>query len=180
MDGADELELLCMAGARSTSPRDAAHDPQTLAPSRAKRAGIPASAKGAAPAARAPRVPGHETATGTRTRGRPPVSEVDARSHRVTVRFEPDEGARLTALSAKAGLNESEFIRRAVKGARVVVSKTPETDFAFVRELIAQGNNLNQITRAINRSRGIPAGTVEALDKINALLDAILKRTGPA
>lgn len=152
-----------MTEPRSKPVQSATPDPK---PPRRRR-GAPVGARGADPAQGV-------SGTGPARRGRKPVSEAEARSRVLSIRLQPDEAARLTAIATKAGMSESEYVRRSLRSSRVVVAKTPETDVALVRELIAQGNNLNQITRAVNRTRGIPAGTVEAIEKIHALLDRML------
>lgn len=160
------------------APNTPAKDGQTVPAPRPKRS---RTKRSPATFARAAHGLPTEPPAALRKRGRPPVPDAEARSKRITIRLEPDEAARLAGLAARAGLTESEFIRRAIKGARVsATTKTPEADFALVRELVAQGNNLNQIARAVNRTRGVPAGTADALDKINALLDRLLQQRGTA
>jgi hypothetical protein len=154
-----------------TPPDDPAHAPKTRpTPLGGQKA---ASALRAVSANRGgfPQAP-HDTPR--LKRGRPAVPEADARSKRVTVRLEPAEAASLTARSAQAGITESEFIRRAVNGAEVVTPSAP-ANFALVHELIAQGRNLNQIARAMNRREAMPPGTHDTLAKINALLDRLIE-----
>lgn len=71
------------------------------------------------------------------------------RSIRKQVWLNKNEATALKNKSKKAGLNESEFIRKAIVNS--VIKEQPSDEFNdFIKELRAIGNNLNQIARRLN------------------------------
>lgn len=104
-----------------------------------------------------------------------PMAEEDKRRHMVTVRFCADEHAQLVAASKKSGESISDLIRKTAAGI-VIQERTPAINDDLLVELSKQGNNLNQIARAINsgvyKTEHAP-GILESLRSISASLLAI-------
>lgn len=71
------------------------------------------------------------------------------RSIKKQVWLNKSEATILKNKSKKSGLNESEYIRRAITES-VVKEQPNESFYIFIKELRAIGNNLNQIARRLN------------------------------
>ncbi len=114
------------------------------------------------------------------------------RSRVVKTRLTDEEYADFAARLAPYGISQSEFLRRAIRGAviRPVVTVSPVNDemLAAIGKLTAEygriGGNLNQIARALNEY-GAPytalAGRVRsALADLAALKYEVLEKAGEA
>lgn len=114
------------------------------------------------------------------------------RSRVVKTRLTDEEYADFAARLAPYGISQSEFLRRAIRGAviRPVVTVSPVNDelLAAIGKLTAEygriGSNLNQIARALNEY-GAPytalAGRVRsALADLAALKYEVLEKAGEA
>lgn len=114
------------------------------------------------------------------------------RSRVVKTRLTDEEYADFAARLAPYGISQSEFLRRAIRGAviRPVVTVSPVNDelLAAIGKLTAEygriGGNLNQIARALNE-HGAPytalAGRVRsALADLAALKYEVLEKAGEA
>jgi hypothetical protein len=78
----------------------------------------------------------------------------ERRTEKVTVQLTPSERAALDAEAAQQGANLSTYVRERIfrETAAVIVAgvKRNPAAAAFMRELAASGNNLNQIARELN------------------------------
>ena len=114
------------------------------------------------------------------------------RSRVVKTRLTEEEYADFAARLAPYGISQSEFIRRAIRGAtiRPVVTVSPVNDelLAAIGKLTAEygkiGGNLNQIARALNEY-GTPYNTLSvevraAISDLAALKFEVLRKVGDA
>lgn len=84
-------------------------------------------------------------------------------------RATPDEVSRIEAKAELAGLNFSEYCRRAVLN-KPVVERVP---VELRRQLGGAGNNLNQLTKLANAGK-LPGVGIEALNElVNRLLETL-------
>lgn len=76
--------------------------------------------------------------------------------------------------AAKAGLSTSEYQRRACLDGKVVVQDTA-LDVEAIRQLLAIGRNLNQLTKSGHINKAVDeAALSETLAKINNAVDRIM------
>ncbi len=83
---------------------------------------------------------------------RAPNSE-QPRSKVLPVRLTPDEHAEVLAAAQAANMTASAYGARTLTGRRVVIEKRQSMDPALFAEIKRIGNNINQLTRAVNRDR---------------------------
>ena len=114
------------------------------------------------------------------------------RSRVIKTRMTEEEYANFATRLAPYGISQSEFIRRAIQGAsiRPVVTVSPVNDelLAALGKLTAEygriGNNLNQITRAINDWHNpyhqLAAEVRAAASNLAALKFDVLEKVGEA
>ena len=102
--------------------------------------------------------------------GRPAVDPEKKRSVIVSSRYTPAEYESLVIKAARAGVSPSALQTSATLSKRVQSKTSAASDFELVDQLRRIGNNLNQLTRIANTSKRMPAGLVEALDQLNALM----------
>lgn len=86
------------------------------------------------------------------------VDILEGKFRRVEVRMSDRELRLIDAAAQKTGLNRSEYLRvRGLKRVYTKVKPLPSPDYENLmlnyRELRAQGNNLNQITKAIHTAK---------------------------
>ena len=86
------------------------------------------------------------------------VDILEGKFRRVEVRMSDRELRLIDAAAQKTGLNRSEYLRvRGLKRVYTKVQPLPSPDYENLmlnyRELRAQGNNLNQITKAIHLAK---------------------------
>lgn len=103
-----------------------------------------------------------------RKTGRPKKAQDEQRSARLSgIRLTEAERDFIEQMAARAGLPVAEFCRRAILGQRITARRaTPDRD--ALAELNRIGVNLNQIARAVNRGRDLPAEFAEILAQIHA------------
>lgn len=103
--------------------------------------------------------------------GRPTLHPKRLRSHRVVVRLRPDELAVIEQLAAEAELPLTVLVRQLLLTQR---SPAPRPALAadVLHELRRQGNNLNQLLRAIH-TRSAPLALLPAVHEILALYRAL-------
>ena len=87
---------------------------------------------------------------------RPKKTDGTKRNHRVDVRMTSDEHANLCRKATERGLSVSDYIRLTVLDSEPIAPKATPDQAAMIRglaELPRIGNNLNQITHAVNLHR---------------------------
>lgn len=92
---------------------------------------------------------------------KPKIDTLAGKERRIEVRVSDRELQIIDASAERTGLNRSEYLRtKGLEGIDIKNRSLPDPDYAHLmlnyRELLTQGNNLNQIARALNaaRSRG--------------------------
>ena len=92
---------------------------------------------------------------------KPKIDTLAGKERRIEVRVSDRELQIIDASAERTGLNRSEYLRaKGLEGICIKNGSLPDPDYAHLmlnyRELLTQGNNLNQIARALNvaRSRG--------------------------
>jgi hypothetical protein len=80
---------------------------------------------------------------------------------RIEIRTTPEEKQHWQAIAENKGVSLSELVRSALGGQRLRKRRDPpKVDPGLLRELARIGNNLNQIARAANRRRPLPAAAL--------------------
>lgn len=103
-----------------------------------------------------------------RKTGRPKLADGERRDDRLpNIRVTSAERAAVEAKAAQAGLPLVEFCRRAILSRRVTPRQSATDERALV-ELNRAGVNLNQIARAVNGGRELPADFPEVLAEVRA------------
>lgn len=106
--------------------------------------------------------------------GRPRKAPAERRAERLPApRVTVAERAFVEDQAARAGLDLAEFCRRAVLRQRIMPRREAADD-ALIFELNKAGVNLNQIARAVNAGRGVPADLPEAVAEIRAAVAKVL------
>lgn len=106
------------------------------------------------------------------TKDNPPKSKRDCRLPETRVTASELETIKTRA--AHAGLSTSEYLRRASLKGRVVVHDAA-TDVDAVRQLLAIGRNLNQLTKSGHINKGVNGAALsETLAKINNAVDGLM------
>ena len=77
---------------------------------------------------------------------------------RIEIRTTSEEKQRWQAIAENKGVSLSELVRSALGGQRLRKRREPpRVDPDLLRELARMGNNLNQLARATNRRKPVPA-----------------------
>ena len=104
----------------------------------------------------------------------------ERRTEKLTVQLTPSERAELDAHAAEQGCATlSEYARELLfrRAALAIGRKRNPEAAAFIRELAASGNNLNQIARQLNTTgemRGLEDRLSEAIDLHKRAIDHVL------
>ncbi|VVS99872.1 MobC family plasmid mobilization relaxosome protein [Hoeflea sp. EC-HK425] len=107
--------------------------------------------------------------------GRPRLAADERRDERLpNLRVTAAERAYVEEQAARAGLPLVEFCRRAILSKRIKPRPALVED-AVLLELNRLGVNLNQIARAINRGRGIPADMADTMAAIKEAVTRLAK-----
>lgn len=100
--------------------------------------------------------------------GRPRKDPQELRSDRLPdIRVTAAERLFIETEAAAAGLSVSEFMRRRALGGKIIAKPTAADD-ALLVALNRAGVNLNQIARAVNSGRDLPAHFAAALAEVRA------------
>lgn len=98
-------------------------------------------------------------------RSKEAMSEVRKRTIVRPVRFTPDEWAAVQTAALAAGMNAARYLRSRALGTRARDRKSDEA----IRQLIAVGNNLNQLARSANI-----AGRLADAEQVEEVLAEVL------
>ena len=80
---------------------------------------------------------------------------------RIEIRTTPEEKQQWQAIAENKGVSLSELVRSALRGQRLRKRREPpRVDPNLLRELARMGNNLNQLARAANQRRPVPAAAL--------------------
>jgi len=112
---------------------------------------------------------------GAKRGGRPAVDSERRRSVVVSSRYTPAEYESLVVRASRAGVTPSALQAAATLKKRVQTrspgkGQSNGSNFELVQQLKRIGNNLNQLARIANTSRRMPAGLLDALDQLNAIM----------
>lgn len=91
--------------------------------------------------------------------GRPKKGAAEKQLYTITFKTDTKGKYSLKAKAGKAGLTQSEYIRRSIRDSRVVERLTPE-HLKHIRALTGMANNINQIARTANAA-GYPKAAAE-------------------
>jgi len=105
---------------------------------------------------------------------RPKKNDQDKRSERSEQRYTVAERVFIRDQALRAGISETEFIRRRALSLPVKAAPTSSSDPALVSELNRIGVNLNQIAKAMNAGRGMPHSLAALQSEIEAALVKVL------
>ena len=101
---------------------------------------------------------------------RPQKQRDDLRRHFIRVRVTASELAEIAERVRQAGVDQSEYLRRAALNARIEFSRTAAADPALIAELNRIGVNLNQMTRTANGAGRVPPELSRLCEKIEKLV----------
>lgn len=103
---------------------------------------------------------------------RPKKAPGRKRTQSLNPRLTVEERARIEAAARLHGLSSSDFMRQRALGYRLPPIR-PEVEAmqSLAAALIPIGVNLNQVVRAANAGRLLPARVAELTDRISCLLD---------
>lgn len=103
--------------------------------------------------------------------GRPRKAQGEARDDRLPrLRVTTAERATVEAAAAMAGLELSEFCRRAILGQRIAAAPARLAQAQLLAEINRIGVNLNQLTRAANAGRPMPSSVAEAAAEVRVMV----------
>jgi predicted transcriptional regulator len=99
----------------------------------------------------------------------------ERRDNQLKIRLTDPERADVDDAAARQGLRATEFLRRLALGRRQPPSAVDQQAIAdLLNEFNRNGNNLNQLTRAVNAGRLAPLDELRTvLDRHNALMDRL-------
>jgi hypothetical protein len=105
------------------------------------------------------------------------IETIEGKFRRVEVRMSDRELRLIDASAQKTGLNRSEYLRvRGLKRVYTKVRPLPSPDYENLmlnyRELRAQGNNLNQMTKAIHLAKFTGGSVVIDRSELRAAVEA--------
>lgn len=83
--------------------------------------------------------------------GRPTLEAAEKKGYKISVRLSTDEYYDLKAKAQTAGMDMSQYIRKAIQGSQVKERMQPE-QYVAIRQLRGMGNNINQIAHEANRA----------------------------
>lgn len=104
---------------------------------------------------------------------RPKKSKDELLSEHINVRYTKPGYKAVLQKATAAGLEVSEYIRKASEGKEITARyRRGSLDAALVQQLISIGNNLNQMTRKFHEGQTPPpAHLSELVDRINEIID---------
>ena len=109
--------------------------------------------------------------TERRKTGRPRKAAAEQRSERLSgITLTTAERQHVEAMAARFGLPVMEFCRRVILSGRVAAAPARQESRRLLVELNRVGVNLNQIARAVNRGRDLPADFPAVLAEIRAVI----------
>lgn len=109
-----------------------------------------------------------------RRTGRPRKAAGAARDDRLPrLRVTADERATVEAAAASAALELSEFCRRAIFGQRITAAPARLAQAQLLAEINRIGVNLNQLARAANAGRPMPASVDAAMIEVRAVVERL-------
>ena len=109
---------------------------------------------------------------------RPRLPDAERRDDRLpNLRVTAAERADVEARAVSAGLSLVEFCRRAIFRQKIRAA-IPQTDAAALHELNRVGVNLNQLARAMNAGRELPASLEATMQEVRAAVEQVARR-GP-
>lgn len=109
-----------------------------------------------------------------RRTGRPRMAQGEARDDRLPrLRVTAAERAAVEVRAAQAGLELSEFCRRAILGQRVTAQPIRMAQAQLLAEINRIGVNLNQLARAANAGRPMPASVDAAVIEVRAVIERL-------
>jgi hypothetical protein len=106
--------------------------------------------------------------------GRPPKSVI--RNELLAVRLFPSEKQAIDEKAKTAGMNASEWFRKAALKAKVMPRLSPE-ETKYLRMLSGMANNLNQLTK-LAHGKGLTyfiKAIIEMLEKINRIMENLFE-----
>lgn len=107
--------------------------------------------------------------------GRPKLAPDEQRGARLPgIRLTAAERAHIEEQAARAGLDVTDFCRRAILRRRIAPAATA-TDEAALLALNRVGVLLNQIAKRMNAGGTVPAHLVETLDQVRAAVDHLAR-----
>ena len=109
---------------------------------------------------------------------RPRKPEAERRSRTICVRVTAAEAAAIAERAGGARLTKGAYIRRRALGQPIRTAAVHRLGARERVELHRIGVNLNQIARALNSGASVPAGTLEAVERVGELAAGLL--TGEA
>lgn len=97
-------------------------------------------------------------------------------THQVIFRLTGDEYAQLEAVAARAGLRVNELARRLARRGRhrLVIQTSRRHDPAFIAQIRALGNNLNQIALRANLTGRVSPKVESLCDEIRRVVLSVL------
>lgn len=109
--------------------------------------------------------------------GRPRLAPGEGRTERIPhVRLTMMERSEIEAKAAASRLTVAEYCRRRVCGYRLPPPHKSAIPPGLLSELNRVGNNLNQIAKAANAGRSIPAMAEQTLTELRGLMNLIVSR----
>lgn len=110
---------------------------------------------------------------------RPKKAEKEQRNAWLGVRLSAAERGQIENEAAKLELTASDYVRRcAIRGTVRVIHDKRKADPQLVLNLLAIGNNLNQIARKLNMTDRVPANLNDTLAVLRDLLTQLGKGDG--
>ena len=85
------------------------------------------------------------------------------RENKVTFRVDDDESAIVHGLAEKAHLPMEEYIRRCILSADKILIQDGEAIRKLTAEVNRIGNNINQVVRVANSTKGISSGEIQRI-----------------
>ena len=107
---------------------------------------------------------------------RPRLASAVRRDVRIVTRWTPGDWKRVCGVAARLGVTRSAYVRQqTLTGARRRRQPVPaRLDPELRRELGRVGNNLNQISRALNMGEAVKPANLEAvIEKLGSLLERV-------
>ena len=107
---------------------------------------------------------------------RPPKASDAQQSRQVIFRLTGDEYAQLEAVAARAGLRVNELARRLARRGRhrLVIHTSRRHDPAFIAQIRALGNNLNQIALRANLTGRVSPKVESLCDEIRRVVLSVV------
>lgn len=111
---------------------------------------------------------------------RPRKAEAAKRTHPVTFWLNDEEFTQLEAAAQRSGLRVNELARRLTRRGphRLVIQTTRRHDPAYIAQIRALGNNLNQIAMRANLTGRVSSKLENLCDEIRRLVLAAVDEAG--